>query len=163
MIAKIRSKNGFKLVDLNRRKAIRQKCLDCSCWSHSEVRDCSSTDCYLHPFRMGKGKHDAKARAKAIRRHCLECCAESPTEIRKCVSTTCPLFSYRRKQLDRSVNIALLSKKAHIEPLFETKTIVKGQSPLGSGYCSLIGRRRSGIWPSLDSGSYLVRPGPFGP
>ena len=123
MRVKISSKNGFKEVDLNRGKAIRYKCLDCCCWSHSEVRDCSYTDCYLYPFRMGKGQQNAKARAMAIRRHCLKYCVGTRTEIRKCVSRTCPLFPYRMKQLDRSVNVALLPEKEHMEPLFEAKTI----------------------------------------
>lgn len=35
-------------------KAIKSKCLDCSCNSKKEVRSCHITDCSLHPFRMGK-------------------------------------------------------------------------------------------------------------
>ena len=34
--------------------AIRQKCLDCSCYQPSEVRDCRITNCDLWPFRFGK-------------------------------------------------------------------------------------------------------------
>lgn len=35
-------------------KAIRAKCLDCSCDSPEEVRNCPVTDCALYPFRLGK-------------------------------------------------------------------------------------------------------------
>lgn len=34
-------------------KAIRQKCLDCSCGQVSEVKECSIKNCALYPFRMG--------------------------------------------------------------------------------------------------------------
>ena len=34
-------------------KAIREKCLDCSCGSHAEVKDCSVPTCALYPFRLG--------------------------------------------------------------------------------------------------------------
>jgi hypothetical protein len=35
-------------------RAIRKKCLDCSCDNTAEVRKCVVTDCALFPFRMGK-------------------------------------------------------------------------------------------------------------
>jgi hypothetical protein len=41
------------------RKAIRQKCLDCTCWQEAEIRRCTAQDCALYPFRMG---NVAKAR-----------------------------------------------------------------------------------------------------
>lgn len=34
-------------------KAIRQKCLDCSCWSNKEVKLCPHTTCVLYPYRFG--------------------------------------------------------------------------------------------------------------
>lgn len=34
-------------------KAIRAKCLDCSCGSYTEVKECPITDCPLYPFRLG--------------------------------------------------------------------------------------------------------------
>ena len=34
-------------------KAIREKCLDCSCWQPSEVRQCTVIDCPIYPYRMG--------------------------------------------------------------------------------------------------------------
>lgn len=35
-------------------QAIRAKCLDCSVYDYSEVRNCFVTKCPLYPFRMGK-------------------------------------------------------------------------------------------------------------
>ena len=35
-------------------KAIRAKCIDCSCGSLREVRECHMKDCTLWPYRMGK-------------------------------------------------------------------------------------------------------------
>jgi hypothetical protein len=35
-------------------KAVRAKCLDCSCGSHKEVSDCLIPDCPLFPYRFGK-------------------------------------------------------------------------------------------------------------
>jgi hypothetical protein len=35
-------------------KAIRAKCLDCSCYQASEVRLCEAVKCPLWPFRAGK-------------------------------------------------------------------------------------------------------------
>lgn len=40
-------------VITNPLKAIRAKCLDCSCWQVNEVRLCSHEKCALYPFRMG--------------------------------------------------------------------------------------------------------------
>ena len=35
-------------------KAIRQKCLDCCCWSPYEVAQCTAVKCPLHVYRSGK-------------------------------------------------------------------------------------------------------------
>jgi hypothetical protein len=35
-------------------KAIRAKCLDCSCYQPSEVRRCEAVKCPLWPFRAGR-------------------------------------------------------------------------------------------------------------
>jgi hypothetical protein len=34
--------------------AIRRKCLDCSCYQPSEVRNCHLTRCDLWPYRLGR-------------------------------------------------------------------------------------------------------------
>lgn len=38
-------------------KAIRAKCLECSCGKATEVRACPITDCPLFPFRFGKNPY----------------------------------------------------------------------------------------------------------
>ena len=121
MKVSIMSKDGLRVVDLNRRKAIHQRCLNCSCWIPSEVTGCASTDCPIFPFRSGKGKQDPKARGKAIRKYCLWCMAGQRSEVVKCVSKTCPLFPYRLKRIDHSVEIVSEEKSAHIEPVSEEK------------------------------------------
>ena len=35
-------------------KAIRNKCLDCTCDQPKEIRLCTIIDCALYPYRMGK-------------------------------------------------------------------------------------------------------------
>ena len=40
-------------------RAIREKCLDCSCQQPTEVRDCPIISCALYPFRMGKNPNRA--------------------------------------------------------------------------------------------------------
>ncbi len=130
----ILGKNGPKVVDLNRRKAIRERCLNCTGWSHKEVTNCIFTDCPLHPFRSGQGKQDAKARAKAIRNFCLWCMNGQHGEISKCPSTDCSLFSYRKTKTDRSTEIKSLPKKSHIQAIFEDKIDIEYN-----------GRRRCGI------------------
>ncbi|MBC8427020.1 MAG: hypothetical protein ISR63_10255 [Desulfobacterales bacterium] len=105
MKVEIYKKGGFELVtkDLNRRKAIRERCLNCCAWSPKEVEKCFADDCQLYPYRSGQGKQDAVARAKAIREYCLWCCADQIGEVWKCVSKFCPLFPYRMSKADRSV------------------------------------------------------------
>lgn len=38
-------------------KAIREKCLECSCGQTSEVKLCPNEQCALYPFRMGKNPY----------------------------------------------------------------------------------------------------------
>ena len=35
-------------------KAIRAKCLDCTCNQYSQVKLCTITDCALYPYRLGR-------------------------------------------------------------------------------------------------------------
>ena len=46
-------------MPMSRKKAIRQKCLDCCCGNAAEVRRCPAVNCPLHDFRMGTVKKDA--------------------------------------------------------------------------------------------------------
>lgn len=99
------SKDGFKVVDLNRRKAIRERCLNCSCWIPKEVTHCTFKDCPLYPFRTGKGKQNPKKRKEAVWKYCLWCQAGQHSEVIKGVSVHCPLYTYRLKQIDRTLEI----------------------------------------------------------
>jgi len=114
-------KNGRKVVDLNRRKAIRERCLNCTGWSYDEVTNCIFKDCPLYPFRSGKGKQNAKDRSKSIRSYCLWCMNGQLSEVSKCSSIDCSLFPYRKTRTDRSTEIKSLRKKRHIEGIFEDK------------------------------------------
>jgi len=58
-----RSEAGHKPQDPLR--AIRDKCLDCSCYQVSEVRLCEAVKCPLLPFRAGKHPGGAKAKKPA--------------------------------------------------------------------------------------------------
>ena len=100
-------KGGFQLVtkNLNRRKAIRERCMNCSNWSPKAVADCFADDCDLFLYRSGQGQQNAAARAKAIRKYCLWCCADQVGEVWRCVSRYCPLFPYRKTKTDRSVEV----------------------------------------------------------
>lgn len=95
MKARIQSKDGYRVISLNRRRAIREKCLNCSAWSIKEVEQCSfEGKCPLWPYRMGTGKQNAKNRDKAIKAYFLWCMNGQRAEIAKCVSRGCalPLF-----------------------------------------------------------------------
>lgn len=121
MRVSIQGKSGLKVVDLNRRKAIRERCLNCAGWSHKEVTNCIFTDCLLHPFRSGRGMQNAKVGAKAIRKFCLWCMNGQHGELSRCPSTDCPLFTYRKTKTDRSTEINSMTKKRRIKPLYEDK------------------------------------------
>ena len=47
-------KGTTKTKKLTPTKAIREKCLECSCWSFEEVKECPAKDCALFPYRFGK-------------------------------------------------------------------------------------------------------------
>jgi hypothetical protein len=100
MKATIQVKNGLKTLDLNRRRAIREKCLNCCCWVTTYAKDCIfgptyEKPCPLWPYRMGTGKQNAKARNRAIKDYCLWCMGGNQSEIPKCVSPNCALFNFR--------------------------------------------------------------------
>lgn len=46
-------------------RAVRAKCLDCSCYQPSEVRLCPVTRCALWPFRFGRDPEPGPARGCA--------------------------------------------------------------------------------------------------
>jgi hypothetical protein len=71
----ILDKDGLKVAHLNRRKAIKARCLDCSGWSFDEVKDCGFQGCPLYPFRLSKGPQNPKERIKAVKDYCSWCMA----------------------------------------------------------------------------------------
>ena len=114
-------KNGQEVMNLNRRKAIRERCLNCVGWIPGEVRECDCTDCALHPYRMGTDKQDADERATAIRLFCLDCCLDQPNEVRLCPCGDCSLYPYRHHKIDRSEEIKSDAKKSDIRASTELK------------------------------------------
>lgn len=132
MKATIMGKDGLRTVDLNRRKATREKCLNCSCWSPKEAIACKFKECPLRPFRSGEGRQKPKERQRAIRLYCLWCMVGRSSEVRKCPSLTCPLFPYRLKGTDHSVEVPSNLEKGHIQPLFEMEKTACGE--MGSHY-----------------------------
>ena len=98
----IMGKDGIKNINLNRRNAIHEKCLNCSCWHPKDVTDCNITECPLFQFRTGKGKQNAKARNRAIRNYCMWCMNKQVGGVTKCPSNNCPLYIYRKGGLDKA-------------------------------------------------------------
>jgi len=125
MMVRIAGKEGPKLVDLNRKRAIREYCLNCSGWIPKAVRECEFADCPIYPYRQGNGKHNAKARAKAIRTKCLWCMLGQRKEVELCPSTDCPLYPYRKLRIDKSTKIKSENEIGHIGASFEEKNEIR--------------------------------------
>lgn len=104
---------------LNRREAIRNRCIDCSGFAKMEVRNCAIFNCQLWPFRMATGKQNAKARDKAIRDYCLECMEGQSLEVRLCPSVECSLYPYRQ-------TANTMRKKRHIGETYWDKIPTEG-------------------------------------
>ena len=55
-------------------KAIRKKCLSCSCGHVAEVRECPVKDCPLYPYRMGKRpKREQNMRGRMDEENAQDC------------------------------------------------------------------------------------------
>ena len=121
MKVQIQSRSGYKIINLNRRKAIRERCLNCSGWVPKEVSNCEFVDCPLYPFRSGKGKQNPAIRKKAIRNYCLWCMCGQRSEVSKCVCPDCPLFPFRMNGIDRTIKIKSLPKNDHIDAVWGDK------------------------------------------
>ena len=119
IVTEILSKDGLKTIELNRRTAIRERCMNCSAWSPKEVTHCTFDDCSLFPFRSGSGKQNAKARSKALIKYCRWCMGDYRPST--CVVRHCPLYCYRRGKAEQPV---LLENK-HIEGTFEEQIDVR--------------------------------------
>ncbi len=124
MNARILSKNGLKLVHLNRRRAIHERCLDCVGRYSHEVKTCEFDDCPLHPFRSGVGKQDARDRSRAIKDYCKWC---TDGKISACSSLLCPLYPFKKSGLDGIKNAFFYPEKHHIGSDFNSS---KGKAVL---------------------------------
>jgi len=114
----IMSKDGLEAINLNRRTAIHERCLNCACWHPKDVTDCSFVKCPLHPFRTERGKQDAKLRTKAIKGYCLWCAKGQVGEVTKCPSKNCPLYIYRKGGLENAIKPTSFEKIDHIDDTF---------------------------------------------
>lgn len=115
--------NTPELPRLNRREAIRARCLDCSGFSAKEVRECPLSGCPLYPYRLTTRKQDPKKRDKAIRKYCRDCMNGQRAEVYGCPSGDCPLFIYRHTG----------TKKSHIGQPSKEKNKSEGYGP-GCGH-----------------------------
>jgi hypothetical protein len=106
MIVLIKSKDGHKKINLNRRKTIHEKCLNCSGWHPGDVAECTLKKCNLYPFRTGRGKQNSKDRSKAIKAHCLWCMNDQVGEITKCPSSDCALFAFRKRCYIKAIKLS---------------------------------------------------------
>jgi hypothetical protein len=121
--ALIAAREGWKVVNLSRRRAIREKCLNCTGWIPKEVRYCEDDACPLHPYRSGKGKQDPDLRNAAIRSMCSECMVDQPEEVRLCPSKDCSLYAFRLGRIDRSTEIDSEVKTEQIAPTSGTISV----------------------------------------
>ncbi|OPY84793.1 MAG: hypothetical protein A4E65_00229 [Syntrophorhabdus sp. PtaU1.Bin153] len=96
-----KSGNRTKQNHLNRRAAIRERCLNCQGGGANRVTECDHDDCPLHPFRTGTGKQNPTDRKEGIKAYCLWCMCGDRKEVNLCPSTSCPLFPYRKGGLSR--------------------------------------------------------------
>ncbi len=129
MKATILGKNGPMPVDLNRRRAARERCLQCTAWSSGAVSRCSHADCSLHPFRTGRGKQDPASRATAIREYCLWCMADNRNEVRLCPTETCALWGYRLARASHGLNSEIQGEKESPACSFRNQNPEDGLGP----------------------------------
>jgi hypothetical protein len=120
MKVSILRKYGNQAVDLNRKKSIRERCLNCSNWNAVEVELCQQTDCQLYKYRMNGSNQNANERNRDLRKYCLECCHGSLGEVKKCPALDCPLYAFRQNKIDRSIEIKSESCRGHIEAFYQT-------------------------------------------
>jgi len=109
------SKDGVKNVNLNRRKAIHERCLNCCGWHNGEVAKCTFKECPLYQFRTGNGKQNAKDRSKAIKAFCLWCMNNQVGEIRQCPSFSCALFAFQKRGFVKAISTPCFAENNRIE------------------------------------------------
>ena len=104
---------------MNRRKAIRQRCLDCSAHNAADVRECKNSSCPLWPYRMSTEKQNPKHRNIAIRSYCLWCVGGKTSEVSDCPVKNCPLYPFRLSTISRSTPFSIST--GHIEATMEPR------------------------------------------
>jgi len=92
-----RTKTGLEMVSLNKKKAIRRRCFDCSGFSQKEVKECKWKKCQLFPYRMSTNPNSGAQRAKDIKAYCSWCIDHKHTSL--CVDVNCPLWPYRKSPI----------------------------------------------------------------
>ena len=85
-----------KIIHLNRRIAIRERCVNCAGFQYAEVHDCIEVDCPLYTYRLRYGKQNPKERAKHIHAYCIWCSGGSAHEVTKCTAKDCALYPFRQ-------------------------------------------------------------------
>ncbi len=110
-------------------KAIRKQCYFCSNKQSNEIRDCNSTNCFLHSYRMNKNESNPRVPTlKNIKAYCLDCSAGIYKDRRNCKYIDCALYPYRTGKNPAHKgkrHFASVAKKALLEPVLEinsTKT-----------------------------------------
>ena len=104
----IRTRDGFRVVHINRRRACRFMCKECVGWEHEdEITKCTGefldgSFCHLHPFRQMRSEQKPSQRNKAIRMACLYCMGGHIKLVKNCVSIFCPLHPYRNTTIDKT-------------------------------------------------------------
>ena len=104
----IRTKDGFRVVHINRRRACRFMCKECVGWEdENEINNCTGefldgATCHLHPFRQMGSEQNPSQRDKAIRLACLYCMGGHIKLVKNCVSKFCPLHPYRNATVDKA-------------------------------------------------------------
>ena len=105
----IRTKDGFRVTNINRRRACRLMCLECMGWEDAdkEVDVCNGemldgSICALVNFKDMSGKQNPAKRDRAIRNFCLECMGDDTHAVSNCSSKFCPVYAYRSSTIDSS-------------------------------------------------------------
>jgi hypothetical protein len=98
MIHEVLSQGGTKVINLNRRTAIRHFCLGCSDFVWDRVVECESSGCLPYSYRLGRPLRiglSSKDRADSIIQYCMECSEANGIEKEQCDAEVCALFPYR--------------------------------------------------------------------
>jgi len=119
--------------ELNRTKSIRLYCLDCTSGSHVAIRNCTMTDCGLHPMRMGTSPKGTQKNI-VIRDYCRSCIGEAPS---MCRTHDCSLFPFRSGVRTETCSISEISTK-HVYFIGDEKRI--GMAELRKGLAGSISR-----------------------